>query len=191
MGTMMWKQRRRNDDVETTTWERWHGNDGMGTMTWEWWHGKDNMEMTAWKCDVETMMWEQWCGNDDMGMTMWKWRRGNNDVKMTTWERRCGNDHVISKSPKSHSKVMWLTRLTNQKAPFVQISNNFLKLKRICEISSKISLPFKEQSCWNSSANKVKKWKVYCWFIRNASVNLSFFLVYNFYWCSAFMQQCS
>ena len=36
--------------------------------------------------------------------------------------------------------------------PFVQISKNIPKLERICDISSKISPPFKEQSCWNSSA---------------------------------------
>ena len=36
--------------------------------------------------------------------------------------------------------------------PFVQISEIIPKLKRICEISSKISPPFKKQSCWNSYA---------------------------------------
>ena len=41
--------------------------------------------------------------------------------------------------------------------PFVQISQYILKLERICDISSKISPPFKEQSCWNNSAKKKAK----------------------------------
>ena len=55
--------------------------------------------------------------------------------------------------------------------PFVQISKNILKLERICDISSKISPPFKEQSCWNSSAKN--KGKDFCTNYRPISLLLT------------------
>ena len=58
--------------------------------------------------------------------------------------------HVMYISAKSHSKVMWRTKSTNQKAPFIQISKKTLKLVRFHPKFFPTS--FKDQSCWNNSA---------------------------------------
>ena len=57
--------------------------------------------------------------------------------------------------------------------PFVQISENIPKLERICEISSKISPPFKEQSCWNSSANNCCQIQVLNFSANNYTCNVN------------------
>ena len=67
-----------------------------------------------------------------------------------TWCHVCTHHAMVCISVKSHSKVMWPLISANQKAPFSQISD----LVRNCEISPKIFSPFKEQSFYNSSANK-------------------------------------